>query len=218
MRGRPASYLRYDQLSEMEDGRAICRGAHLPKRLADPRRSRRQGACLAVVERNGSEGVTWLSSYVSEDKDRTFCVYDAPSPEAIRKSAIRSKPPGRPDHPGSACSTPTSTSEEATMFVVIQESGCCSARHRSGLRRALPARARSIGHRPGTTHDAGGACGSNSSGACHRCRGSRPRRRASTGVEAGIGAAGGSTLMNLGTGGLLVSRRHRERGRPAATS
>jgi hypothetical protein len=24
--------------------------------------------CLAVVEKNGSEGVTWLSSYVSEDK------------------------------------------------------------------------------------------------------------------------------------------------------
>lgn len=49
--------------------------------------------CLAVVERNGSEGVTWLSSYVSEDKDRTFCVYDAPSPEAIRKTATRNKLP-----------------------------------------------------------------------------------------------------------------------------
>jgi hypothetical protein len=49
--------------------------------------------CLAVVEENGSEGVTWLSSYVSEDKGRTFCVYDAPTPEAIRKTAARNELP-----------------------------------------------------------------------------------------------------------------------------
>jgi hypothetical protein len=49
--------------------------------------------CRAVVERNGSEGVTWLSSYVSEDKGRTFCVYDAPNPEAIRKTAARNELP-----------------------------------------------------------------------------------------------------------------------------
>ena len=36
------------------------------------------------------EGVTWLHSYVSEDKTKTFCVYDGPSPEAIRKSAAES--------------------------------------------------------------------------------------------------------------------------------
>jgi len=42
-----------------------------------------------VIERNAREGVTWLSSFVSEDKTRTFCVYDAPSPEAIRQTAIR---------------------------------------------------------------------------------------------------------------------------------
>lgn len=40
-----------------------------------------------VVERNALEGVTWLSSYVSEDRRRTFCVYDAPTPEAIRRTA-----------------------------------------------------------------------------------------------------------------------------------
>jgi hypothetical protein len=36
--------------------------------------------------------------------------------------------------------------------------------------------------------------------------------------DAGIGAAGMITLLSLGTGGLLVSRRNRERGRPATTS
>ena len=44
----------------------------------------------SVVERNTDVGVTWLHSYVSEDRRRSFCVYDGPSPEAIRKSAARS--------------------------------------------------------------------------------------------------------------------------------
>jgi hypothetical protein len=43
--------------------------------------------CGAVVRRNTDEGVTWLHSYVSDDGGRTFCVYDGPSPEAIRKAA-----------------------------------------------------------------------------------------------------------------------------------
>jgi hypothetical protein len=44
---------------------------------------------LAVVERNADEGVTWVHSYVSEDRTKTFCLYDAPSPEAVRKTAAR---------------------------------------------------------------------------------------------------------------------------------
>ncbi len=50
-----------------------------------------QGAevCLRVVDTNGDLGVTWIHSYVSEDKKRTYCVYDAPNPEAIRKAAER---------------------------------------------------------------------------------------------------------------------------------
>jgi Protein of unknown function (DUF4242) len=43
--------------------------------------------CGSVVERNSDEGVTWVHSYVSQDKKHSFCVYDAPSPEAIRKTA-----------------------------------------------------------------------------------------------------------------------------------
>jgi hypothetical protein len=44
-------------------------------------------AMLGVVERNAGEGVTWVHSYVSDDKKRTYCVYDAPNPEAIQRSA-----------------------------------------------------------------------------------------------------------------------------------
>lgn len=43
--------------------------------------------CLTVVSTNAEDNVTWIHSYVTMDKKKTFCIYDAPSPEAIRKSA-----------------------------------------------------------------------------------------------------------------------------------
>ena len=46
--------------------------------------------CLAVVEQNADLGVTWVHSYVSDDYRKTFCIYDGPDPEAIRKAAERS--------------------------------------------------------------------------------------------------------------------------------
>jgi hypothetical protein len=50
-------------------------------------------ACLAVVDSNLADQVTWVHSYVSADKKKTFCIYDAPAPEAIRLSASRCKLP-----------------------------------------------------------------------------------------------------------------------------
>ena len=49
--------------------------------------------CQGVVERNQEEGVTWIHSYVSEDRKKTFCLYDGRSPEAIRKTAARNDLP-----------------------------------------------------------------------------------------------------------------------------
>lgn len=49
--------------------------------------------CLTVVDRNADEGVTWVHSYVTDDKRKTFCVYDAPNPEAIRKTAGKNSLP-----------------------------------------------------------------------------------------------------------------------------
>lgn len=43
--------------------------------------------CLQLVGNNAQDGVTWVHSYVTGDKKKTFDVYDAPSPEAIRKVA-----------------------------------------------------------------------------------------------------------------------------------
>ena len=50
-------------------------------------------ACLAVVDKNASQGVTWLQSYVNPDHTKTFCVYDGPSPEAVRRAAARNDLP-----------------------------------------------------------------------------------------------------------------------------
>ena len=44
-------------------------------------------ACLTVVDGNANQGVTWIHSYVTDDRRKTFCVYDGPSPEAIRRAA-----------------------------------------------------------------------------------------------------------------------------------
>jgi Nickel responsive protein SCO4226-like len=49
--------------------------------------------CRVVVERNDDEAVTWLHSYVTDDRKKTFCIYDAPTPEAIRKTAVRNELP-----------------------------------------------------------------------------------------------------------------------------
>jgi hypothetical protein len=46
-------------------------------------------AMLDVVDNNAGQGVTWVHSYVSADKSVTYCVYDGPSPEAIRHAAGR---------------------------------------------------------------------------------------------------------------------------------
>jgi hypothetical protein len=49
--------------------------------------------CGSVVERNAELGVTWVHSYVSEDKQKTFCIYDGPDPESIRRAAERNHLP-----------------------------------------------------------------------------------------------------------------------------
>jgi hypothetical protein len=49
--------------------------------------------CQTVVQRNSELGVTWVHSYVSDDKKTTYCVYDAPSPDAIRATAAASELP-----------------------------------------------------------------------------------------------------------------------------
>ena len=49
--------------------------------------------CQFVVLNNAEDGVTWVHSYVTLDSKKTFCVYDAPNPEAIHSCAKRNNLP-----------------------------------------------------------------------------------------------------------------------------
>ena len=45
------------------------------------------GCCDAVIRASRCGGVTWVQSFVTPDRRRSFCIVDAPSPEAIRVAA-----------------------------------------------------------------------------------------------------------------------------------
>jgi hypothetical protein len=46
-----------------------------------------------IEEVNGEEGVRWLFSFLSADRRRTYCLYEAASPEAILAAADRAAVP-----------------------------------------------------------------------------------------------------------------------------
>ena len=44
-------------------------------------------ACQTVVDGNATHQVTWIHSYVTPDREKTFCIYDGPNPAAIKAAA-----------------------------------------------------------------------------------------------------------------------------------
>jgi hypothetical protein len=50
-------------------------------------------AARLVTEINGDVGVHWLFSFLSADKKKTYCLYEAPNAEAIREAALRANLP-----------------------------------------------------------------------------------------------------------------------------
>jgi hypothetical protein len=42
-----------------------------------------------LEEINADEGVSWLFSFLSADRQRSYCLYEAPSPDAIIAAANR---------------------------------------------------------------------------------------------------------------------------------
>ena len=64
-----------------------------PTGLAIPVNDQGAGICLSVVGNNMQDQVTWVHSYVTQDKQKTFCIYDAPTPEAIHRAAQRNSLP-----------------------------------------------------------------------------------------------------------------------------
>jgi hypothetical protein len=49
--------------------------------------------CGRVIENNAADGVTWVHSYVTPDRRHTYCIYDGPSPEAVRRAAASNRLP-----------------------------------------------------------------------------------------------------------------------------
>ena len=44
---------------------------------------------LDFIANNAYDNVTWIRSYVAPDNRKSFCIYDAPSPETLRRAARR---------------------------------------------------------------------------------------------------------------------------------
>ena len=44
---------------------------------------------VEINDINGDAGVRWLSSFLSADKRKTFCLYEADDIDAIRTAAVR---------------------------------------------------------------------------------------------------------------------------------
>ena len=47
----------------------------------------------AVQQANDDEGVRWLFSFLTPDKRKTYCLYEAPNAEAIHAAARRANIP-----------------------------------------------------------------------------------------------------------------------------
>jgi hypothetical protein len=64
-----------------------------PEGLKIPFKAEGADTCRQVVLNNAEDNVTWIHSYVSDDQQKMFCEYEAPSPEAIRRTATRNSLP-----------------------------------------------------------------------------------------------------------------------------
>ena len=49
--------------------------------------------CLTAAGSHASYGVTWRDSFLSPDNQKTLCIYDAPTPEAVRQFANKNNLP-----------------------------------------------------------------------------------------------------------------------------
>lgn len=65
----------------------------MPIFMIERRYARELEATAEVVDGinriNDDEGIRWLYSFLSADKRKTYCLYEAPSTEAIRRAASR---------------------------------------------------------------------------------------------------------------------------------
>jgi hypothetical protein len=75
------------------NGHQRSRGQKVPIFMVERRFAEELEAASDVLDGinriNEKEGVRWLYSFLSADRRKTYCLYEAPSPEAIRSAAAR---------------------------------------------------------------------------------------------------------------------------------
>ena len=64
----------------------------IERNFAEQREITRDGV-LKTLQVNDDIGLRWLYSFLSADKKKTYCLYEAPSAEAIRIAARRANVP-----------------------------------------------------------------------------------------------------------------------------
>jgi hypothetical protein len=64
-----------------------------PDGLSIPANEAGAAICNSVIAINAEDNVTWVHSYVTPNRQRTYCIYDAPTLEAIRHAAARNEMP-----------------------------------------------------------------------------------------------------------------------------
>lgn len=48
---------------------------------------------VSFINNNSECYATWLYSFISDDRKKSYCIYEAPTPEAVRKAAARNNLP-----------------------------------------------------------------------------------------------------------------------------
>lgn len=85
-------------LAPVNRGRGTVKGEWMPRYLVErsfpdglglPAGAEGVAAGELIGHVNQQEGVTWIHSYVSRDKKTTFCLFDSPNPDLIRRAAQR---------------------------------------------------------------------------------------------------------------------------------
>jgi Protein of unknown function (DUF4242) len=67
--------------------RSFTDGLRIPMDAIGPK------TCAEVVGTNLDYGVTWVHSYVTPHRTKTYCICGAPSPQAVRQSATANNLP-----------------------------------------------------------------------------------------------------------------------------
>jgi predicted amidohydrolase YtcJ len=60
-----------------------------PDGLSIPTNESGRETTAKVASKNAEVGVTWVHSYVTPDRKKTFCIYEGPNEAAIRQAAER---------------------------------------------------------------------------------------------------------------------------------